>query len=239
MTGTEYEIFVKNFLEALAKISNAPDRKFIHQKTYTGLKRQWKVDISYSFADLGFNHWVFVECKNWNKVIDINTVTWIHDCKEDCGAHKAIAVSTLGFTKPAFELARKLGVGLGTLSDKNEFTIDLNFDGNPPDALLPYSNARGVKDLAGFIYPSQTVFEYLATRINHNTALLLQKGDFMNFFSYENDKLEVEINFICKCIEEYCLLATGGFPLQIPPEYGANTLYFDLMKYKAEQLFHG
>lgn len=239
MTGKEYEIFVSNFLSALVKTTGLPDRAFIKEKQYKGAWGKWRVDISYSFSDLGFNFWVFVECKYWDKVIDESHVKKLHDAVRDCGVQKGIIVSTKGFTKPALDYAKRSGIGIATLSDKNEFVIHHNFDGLGSDLTIPYSDCLGDKYLDGMIYPEQTIYQFLATKIGTDSAIKLRREDFWRYFSLRHDKLEREIKQFHCWIEEYERIAKAGLPLRIPNEFGSTELYFKLSKFLAEQTFNG
>lgn len=239
MTAREYEIFVKHFLEAFSKGMEIPQREFMHQKTYTGLTRKWKIDISYSLEDLGFNHRVFIECKNWNKVVDVNTVTWIREAIHDCGAQKGIVVTTKGYTEPAIEMAKKVGIGTATINDKNELTMYSNLDSNPSDKILPYSTKNSEKIIVGAIYPFHSIYEFLEKQIGTNRANLLHNRDFMNYFSYDNDKLRAEVDALDKMITAYRILETGALPLELPVQCGANKLWYEIMMYQASQTYDG
>lgn len=239
MTSREYEIFVKHFLETLSKSIKIPAREFSHQKTYTGLTRKWKIDISYSLEELGFNHRVFIECKNWNKVVDVNTISWIRDAIQDCGAQKGIVVTTKGFTGPAIEMAKKTGIGTVTFSDKNEWTTHSNADGDPSDKSLAYSTLDNEKLIQGTIYPAYSIFNYLESVNGTQATDLLKKRDFMNYFSYEFDKLKAEVAFLDKHINNYIIIETGGLPLELPAPCGANKLWLDIILYQSNQIYNG
>lgn len=237
MTGTEYEIFVRHFLDAFSKSKEIQAREFLPQKTYTGLKRKWKIDISYSLKDLGFDFRVFVECKKWNKIVDVNTITWIHDAITDCGAQKGTVVTTKGYTKPALEMAKKIGIGTATLNYKNLLSINSNADGKP--AALPYTFKDVEKLLEGMIYPIKTIYDYLESEIGIDRANLLRQKDLMNYFSYDNGKLKNEVEFLDKCISKYKVIETGGMPLELTVKCEADTLWYEIMMYRANQTYNG
>jgi hypothetical protein len=60
---------------------------------------------------------IIIECKRWNRKIDVKGVEAFNGVKDDVGAHAAIMVSTQGFTKAAKNTAEAKGISLYRYED--------------------------------------------------------------------------------------------------------------------------
>lgn len=64
---------------------------------------------------------VVVECKDWKRIIDVKAVEAFVGVKEDVGAHVGVMISPKGFSRAAYNLAKRKQVSLFTYRDtRNE-----------------------------------------------------------------------------------------------------------------------
>lgn len=70
-----------------------------------------------------------VECKDYNKNLNVTAIDALHSKMQDVNAHKAVLVARKGFSKTAFHKAKRLGISLCTAhsasSEKWKFNLEV------------------------------------------------------------------------------------------------------------------
>jgi hypothetical protein len=236
MTGTEYERFILQLLKAIAESGKVKISEILHQKTYKGMSgREWRVDLSYEFEVMNMKYLVFIECKHWNRHIDVNPVSWINECVKDCGAQKGAVATTIGFTSPALNLARNLGVTTIITKDKIEpeflhFTGDeLSFD--ELNSNFEYTDVDTSKITRGKVYAQLDFIEFMASRIGELSYQIFLSND-TSFMDRLTDEQLINLNKqINNGIRDYQDFSRVGLPADVIPtiEYNQQLLFFYML----------
>ena len=92
----------------------------------SGIERQ--IDVSVRTTVAGHELLIIVQAKDLGRPADVNTVGEFHAVIDDVRAAKGVLISSSGFTKAAFDYARKLNIDLCTAHDaqKRKWAIDLH-----------------------------------------------------------------------------------------------------------------
>ncbi|MCX6312085.1 MAG: restriction endonuclease [Bacteroidetes bacterium] len=243
MTSKEYELFVKTILENISKSLGQSVSEIQHNKTISGNTRKWKVDLSLSYEVLKLKHQMFIECKHWNKVVDVNSISKIHDCIRDCGAHKGVVATTLNFTEPAIVLAQKLGIGMLIVSDdKNpefhNFTgKQLSFEDANNDSHW-FTSTPQLKILSGTIFSDQDFLKFLELRAGKLARQIFETKNINLLQELSKDDLSGLGTKICDAFSDFELTETGGLPLSVQNIYLDQNLLRELLGYIAEQTWN-
>lgn len=115
----EYERIVADIIRQLET-----DEKVAvtHHARYRGKSGHVHVtDIAVQFVKLGVQFIVLVECKYWNRKVGVQEVMVLSSRLNDVGAHKGILVTTEGFQKGAFALAKDRGIALVLCKDAVQY----------------------------------------------------------------------------------------------------------------------
>jgi len=124
-TGKEYESLTEEVFKLLtANESYTSVEKDILIESPDG-SRQFDVVLKTNIADMEIV--TVVECKDWNKNINVTVVDGLVSKMEDVKANKAAIVAKKGFTKGAIKKATRLGVELYTVRDIDRNIAELGF----------------------------------------------------------------------------------------------------------------
>ncbi|HEV3438995.1 MAG TPA: restriction endonuclease, partial [Gemmata sp.] len=82
---------------------------------HTGIERQIDVSIRTNIA--GHSLLIIVQAKHRNRPADVNIVGEFKSVIEDVGAAKGVLICSKGFTSPALEYGRTVGIDLCTAHD--------------------------------------------------------------------------------------------------------------------------
>lgn len=116
-TGKSYEGFVETvyaaLLEAERRSSNIKHiqierRKIITSKSNTNAE----IDLYWEREEVGIKHCVAIECKNYNKNIDIGEVRDFADKISGIGGLKGLMVTKIGFSEQAIKRAKAADIDL-------------------------------------------------------------------------------------------------------------------------------
>lgn len=79
----------------------------------------YQIDVYARFIAMGVEFKVITECKRYSSPVSREKVAVLADKVKSLGAHKGIMISTCGFQIGAYELAKKHGIALLQVIDKN------------------------------------------------------------------------------------------------------------------------
>jgi restriction endonuclease len=117
VNAIQYELLVKRLLAARLYHDTGESPTIQHRHRYTGASgQQHEIDLSFETILAGTRLLVLIECKCYSHRVGVDDVAELAYKTRDIGAHKAILVSTVGFQKGAILVARREGIGLGSLS---------------------------------------------------------------------------------------------------------------------------
>lgn len=108
----------------------------------TGRTRQ--IDVSIRSKVSGFDILIIVQVKDYERPADINVIGEFKSVVDDVGANKGIVVCSKGFTKPAKQYARRLGIDICTATDAESkkwqfaLTIPLIWIENPMESKVKF-----------------------------------------------------------------------------------------------------
>lgn len=235
MTGYAYELFVLQLLKAIADKGMVKISEILHQKTYKGKSgREWRVDLSYEFEVMNMKYLVFIECKHWNRHIDVNPVTWINECVKDCGAHKGAVATSVGFTSPAINLARSLGITTIITKDNTEPEFS-NFTGDEHsfdelNSYFKYTDTDKPKITRGKVYAQIDFIPFMHSKIGQLAYQLFLFNDTSQINRLSDEQLLQLEKIIRTGIDEYNDFASAGLPVEVIPNYDyGNALAFFYM----------
>ncbi len=241
MTSKEYEIFIKNLFQILAKDENLKEVEFYHNKRYQGLTRTWDVDVSYNFVLNKFKFLVFVECKYWNKRVEADEVSLMLSCLNDCGAQKGVIATTVGFQSGALKAAKKLGIGLLIVNDIDKTPEYHNFTGDElnfefANETPVYSSSREEKRSAGIVFPQHDFYLFMKDMLGIEIVRIISKNDYSPLYSLSRKDFEIVYNKINTAMDQYRLLESGGLPLELK-DSPVSKHYWALQEVFVQQMF--
>lgn len=112
--GTSYEQFVRDVQTAILSAQNVSTASVVHNKNLRGAHSgtEHQIDVYWEYRLGGVTHKVAIECKNWNKSIDIGVIRALKGTLDDVPGLRGIVVSPVGFQQGAIDFARAHGIGL-------------------------------------------------------------------------------------------------------------------------------
>ncbi|WP_370684881.1 restriction endonuclease [Chryseotalea sanaruensis] len=208
-------MLVKSLLEKKIRKSFKKKVPVHHQRNYTTVTGHvYNIDLSYTFSIGHAEHFVIIECKNWQKRVERDIVLSLEAKRRELSAHKAIIVSSAGFQKGAIELALNLRIGMFQLTSLKSLNILSHFRGNfnpyreRLETAVEFENSQ-FDQLYGITTHSQSISDYLRLRF----CLRLD-----NIFSESVQELQPQVlaqlsRLPANWYKEYQLLETCGIPL--------------------------
>ena len=104
--GDEYQE-----LTALVAKALHPDADIKTGQWIVGPDGNREVDVEVRGTIDGKAHFIHIECKDWNKPVDIQEIDKLDSKRRDLSADAAMIYSNSGFTKKALRKAERLGIG--------------------------------------------------------------------------------------------------------------------------------
>jgi hypothetical protein len=116
----EYELFVGTFYERLLSERDATSATLCHRKKYTGLSGQkYEIDLSYEKLFAGeIRIVVLFECKAYGRRVKINDLVEFAEKIKDIRASKGVFVTTVGYERGAYVVAKANHIGLAVLRNE-------------------------------------------------------------------------------------------------------------------------
>jgi hypothetical protein len=127
--GKDFENLTAEIFEALR--SNPQYESVEKNVKVAGSDGDRQIDVLLRGKVGPFDNITIVECKDYNKLVNITTVDALDSVKRDINADKAVLVSRKGFTKKAMQKAKRLGIRLCTAhsaaNEKWKFDLEIPF----------------------------------------------------------------------------------------------------------------
>lgn len=114
----EYELYCTEVLKNYAAEEKLKDFSIHHNVVIPSDDGTYQLDIYATFVALGVQFKVIAECKRYTNPVNREKVVVLADKVKSLGAHKGILISTSGFQSGAFEYAKKHGIALIQIVDK-------------------------------------------------------------------------------------------------------------------------
>lgn len=111
-------------------LRNNPNYETVeHNVTLPGKDGRRQIDVLLKGKIGPIEILTIVECKDYNKIVNVTVIDELHSKMEDVNAHKAVLVARKGFSKQAIRKAKRVGITLCTVhkakSEKWEIPIEL------------------------------------------------------------------------------------------------------------------
>lgn len=123
ISPTEYEKLCLEILKSYADAEHLSDFSIQHNVCITADDGTYQIDVYARFIAMGVEFKVIAECKRYSSPVSREKVAVLADKIRSLGAHKGIMISTCGFQSGAYEYAKKHGIALLQVIDKNVMHI--------------------------------------------------------------------------------------------------------------------
>lgn len=128
-----YEQLVEQIYERLLA---SDDAVTVHRRRRFEGKRSgqsYEIDVSFEFKKVAVSFLVLVECKFYSRKVEVGDTIEFAFKVEDIGAQKGILVSTIGFQRGVFNIARSSGLALVKVNQPDTFDVVLSSRGPKVD----------------------------------------------------------------------------------------------------------
>lgn len=127
--GQDFEDLTAEIFDSLR---NNPQYESVEKNVKVrGLDCDRQIDVLLRGKIGPFDNITIIECKDYNKLVNITTVDALDSVRRDVNADKAVLVSRKGFTKKAIQKAKRLGIRLCTAhsaaNEKWKFDLEIPF----------------------------------------------------------------------------------------------------------------
>lgn len=123
ISPTEFEVLCLKILKSYAEVEHLLDFSIQHNAQIPSDDGTYQIDIYASFTAMGVEFKVITECKRYSNPVSREKVAVLNDKIRSLGAHKGIMISTCGFQSGAHAYAKKHGIALLQIVDKNVLHI--------------------------------------------------------------------------------------------------------------------
>lgn len=123
ISGTEFEKYCLEILNAYAKAEDLKDFSALHNQKIKSYNGDYQIDILAEFIALSVNFKVIIECKRYTRPVEREKIVVLADKVKSLCAHKGILMPTSGFQSGAVEYAKKHGIALLQIFDKHVIHI--------------------------------------------------------------------------------------------------------------------
>lgn len=123
ISPTEFEVLCLEILNSYAEAEHLSNFTIQHNIQIPVDDGTYQIDIYASFIAMGVEFKVITECKRYSASVSREKVAVLNDKIRSLGAHKGIMISTCGFQSGAYEYAKKHGIALLQVIDKNVLHI--------------------------------------------------------------------------------------------------------------------
>ena len=119
ISPTEFEVLCLEILKNYAEAEHLSDFSIQHNVFIPADDGTYQIDVYARFIAMGVEFKVITECKRYSSPVSREKVAVLADKVKSLGAHKGIMISTCGFQIGAYEYAKKHGIALLQVIDKN------------------------------------------------------------------------------------------------------------------------
>ncbi len=123
ISPTKFEVLCLEILNSYAEAEHLSNFSIQHNIQVAVDDGTYQIDIYASFIAMGVEFKVIVECKRYSTPVSREKVAVLNDKVRSLGVHKGIIISTCGFQSGAYEYAKKHGIALLQIIDKNVLHI--------------------------------------------------------------------------------------------------------------------
>ena len=123
ISPTEFEELCFEILKSYAEAEHLSDFSIQHNVFIPADDGTYQIDVYARFIAMGVEFKVITECKRYSSPVPREKVAVLADKVKSLGAHKGIMISTCGFQSGAYEYAKKHGIALLQIIDKNALHI--------------------------------------------------------------------------------------------------------------------
>lgn len=189
VTPTEFEKLCLDILKSYAESEHLSNFSIQHKVTISADDGTYQIDIYAHFFALGVEFKVLAECKRYSSSVSREKVAVLADKVRSVGAHKGIMISTCGFQSGAYEYAKKHGIALlqiinrdvlhimnaanpETAEQRREIQLMLNWNSRMPKYYAKEYSTTDFPDKT--IYPTQKIIETIRQEFILDHSKLLQ-----------------------------------------------------------------
>ena len=167
ISPTEFEKLCLDILKGYAEVESLSDFSIQHDVHIPADDGTYQIDVYAQFIAMGVEFKVIAECKRYSSPVSREKVAVLADKIRSLGAHKGIMISTCGFQSGAYEYAKKHGIALLQIIDKNVMHITNAFRPKTKDQeqkdylMLDWYNRMPkyyVKEYATMDFPEKTIY---------------------------------------------------------------------------------
>lgn len=112
ISPTEFEELCLEILRSYAEAEHLLDFSIQHNVSIPADDGTYQIDVYARFIAMGVEFKVIAECKRYSSPVSREKVAVLADKVKSLGAHKGIMISTCGFQSGAYEYAKKHGIAL-------------------------------------------------------------------------------------------------------------------------------
>lgn len=112
ISPTEFEELCLEILKGYAEAEHLSDFSIQHNVSIPADDGTYQIDVYAKFIAMGVEFKVIAECKRYSSPVSREKVAVLADKVKSLGAHKGIMISTCGFQSGAYEYAKKHGIAL-------------------------------------------------------------------------------------------------------------------------------
>ena len=123
ISPTEFEKLCLEILKSYAEAEHLSGFSIQHNVFIPADDGTYQIDVYARFIAMGVEFKVITECKRYSYPVSREKVAVLADKVKSLGAHKGIMISTCGFQSGAYEYAKKHGIALLQIIDKNVLHI--------------------------------------------------------------------------------------------------------------------
>lgn len=147
MSPQEFEQYVKEWFDSEG-IDLKSYKSIINNKASAD-DGVYEIDIDITYAALGVEFRVLVECKRHSDNIKREVLQVLHEKLQSIGAHKGIVCSTSDFQRGALEYARKHGIACITVAESRMLMQTRSADQEPVSQ--EYCDFFGLPKFSGYL----------------------------------------------------------------------------------------
>ncbi|MGL4473861.1 MAG: restriction endonuclease [Shewanella sp.] len=217
--GLAFEMLAERIFEEISRQHDGVSiRRNVSMKGIDG-ERQIDLLITSNFAGMEFR--TIVECKDYNKKVDVKVIDGFHSVMQDVSANKGVVVSRKGFSSTAVTKAKRLGISLFSAHQAN--SEKWKFDLKLP-MLLTEVKVTSVTANPTIRGKKGTTIMQSAIKVINDVDLVStfiknwnEIPDFLDsHFIYQNDKMRLKINDLIDDLQPpFYVRDIQGLPVEV------------------------
>ncbi|EIE1227809.1 restriction endonuclease [Vibrio vulnificus] len=194
--GLEFELLTERIFKA---ISGQHDDVSIHRNvSLKGIDGERQIDLLITSKFAGIEFRTIVECKDYNKKIDVKVIDGFHSVMQDVSAHKGVVVSRKGFSSTAIAKAKRLGISLFSAHQANSEKWELDLE---LPMLLTEARVASIVVNPTIKAKKGTIIKQSAINVINDVDLVAsfiknwnETPDFLDsHFIYQNDRVSLKV----------------------------------------------